>query len=125
MCPVRDTVAIDEVQHGVGERLGGFLRKVVAGVGDRSMLATSGEVAGGWGAVGGGEVSVGGAVERDRRHGDRRLRREESLELDICVEAGGEAEPMSIRVDDHVDVVGVVERLGGTAECGVVETPVR
>jgi hypothetical protein len=65
------------------------------------------------------------AVEADRRHRDRRLRRQAPLDARIRRITGDEPEAVAVRMDHHVDEVGVVERLRAALEGGVVEAPAR
>src|SRR4029078_13544872 len=65
------------------------------------------------------------AIQRDRRHDNRRLRRQSSLYFGISRIALGKAEAMPAAVDDHVDKVRVVMGYRRPFETGVVELPVR
>jgi hypothetical protein len=85
----------------------------VAGVRDLAVQAGSGEVRGGRAAVGCREVPVREAVEGDGRNRDGRLCRELHLELVEPGVTGGEPEAVAVRVEDDLDVVGIVEGRGG------------
>ncbi|WP_157746544.1 hypothetical protein [Micromonospora inositola] len=68
-------------------------------------------------------VAVRGAVQGHGRHGDGRLPGEPRLDLCASRVVAGEAEPVPVAVDDHVDEVRIVEGCGGPVQGGVVEGP--
>ena len=69
--------------------------------------------------------AVVGAVEGDRRHGDRRLRGQPALDVRIGRIARHQAEAVAVGVDHHVDEIRVVESRGAALEGRVVEGPGR
>src|SRR6185312_2895953 len=69
--------------------------------------------------------AVGVAVYGDRWDCDRRLGGEPGLDRGIGWIAGGEPVAMPVGVDDHLDEIGIVERLGRALEGRLVERPCR
>jgi hypothetical protein len=69
--------------------------------------------------------AVGGAVQHDRRHRDRRLGGETLLDRLQCRVARGQAVAVAVRLDRHRDEVGVVEARRGRVKGRIVELPVR
>src|SRR5580704_11455299 len=65
------------------------------------------------------------AIERDRGDRDQRLRRQTPFELGIARIAIREAIAMTIAVNHHIDIVGVIESPCGPLEGRIVEVPVR
>src|SRR5690606_35311945 len=114
---------LGDVENGFGEGVRSFRGQVVSSIRDPAMLARTREEAVVLRAVGRGEVAVGHAVERDRRNRDGRLLGEPSFLRDMLRRAGFEAEPVAVRVDDDVYVVGVLERSGGAVEGRGIERP--
>src|SRR4029453_5412910 len=102
-----------DLDDGVGERLGGFLGKVVADAAlDGPMRIGAGKLAG----IGAGvrmRGAVGVAFEGDGGHADHRPVGELLLQLLVVGLAVGQAEPPAVVVDQARAGVGVVERLGG------------
>ncbi|GHK01732.1 hypothetical protein SY2F82_35290 [Streptomyces sp. Y2F8-2] len=112
-------------QERAGERLGSLLRDVVTDALQRAVDVRSGELA----AVGRAVVRRGEGgqrtVERDGGHVDGWTFGKPRLEVLVARVARCEPEPPAVIVDDDVNVVRVVERLGGAVEDGVAEVPGR
>src|SRR3978361_1708759 len=89
------------------------------------MDTAPGEFRGAGAAVAGGEHTVGIAVQRDRRHRNRRQRYEAALQFGITGVARREAEAVAVAVNYDIDEAGSVVGRSGAVERGVVEIPVR
>src|SRR3954471_20312885 len=102
-----------------------FLRQVVADPSiDLSMLVLADELLG----IRAGlrmRRAVGIALERDRRHGDRRCIRKTTFDFAISRFALFQAEAPTVIMNDDRDVIGIVERSGATLERCIVEGPLR
>src|SRR5579859_3862123 len=114
-----------DVDDRLGERLRGFLRQVVPdAAGDEPVRIFARELA----AIGGRvrvRRAVGVAFEGDRGHGDDGTCGKSVFQVVIFALAVSQAEPPAVIVNNHVDVIGVVERHRRAIECRVVEVPLR
>ncbi len=120
----RRSVGVD-LDDGLGEGLGGFLRQVVPDTTrDEPVRVLAGELLG----VGSGIrvwCAIRVTLEGDGGHGDDRSLGKPPFEVLILWLTFCQAKPPSVVVDDDIDVVRIVERLRGAVERGLVEVPAR
>src|SRR3954465_923823 len=113
------------VEDGLGEGLGSFLRQVVADAAcDQPVLILAGEFL----CIGAGirvRSTIGGTLESDGRQGDRRECGKPLFEFVVLRLTLRKAEPPAVVVDDDADVIRIIEGCGAAIECGVVEAPFR
>ena len=114
-----------QLHHRSCERLGLFLRQIVAGARDDAMGTAAGKLRRLRGAVGRGSYAVTVAVHRDGGNRDHRQRRQPALDVGVLRIAVGEAEAVAVAVDHDVDIVRIVVRGRRPLEAGIVEMPVR
>src|SRR3954447_15553644 len=112
-------------KDGIGERLRGLLREVVADAALDGSVGVAARELPGVGARVRVRRPVGVALEGDRRHRDNGPLGEAFLELAVLRFAFGEPEPPAVVVDHDLDVIRVVERRRAAIERRVVETPLR
>src|SRR5262249_11440731 len=124
---VRSAASLESVDrdHGLGERLWRFLRKVVTDAArDQPVLIFSREFL----LVGtrvGMRRAIGVAFEGDGRHGDDRSLGESLFNLVGLGLALSQCEPPAIIMDRDGDMIRVLERRRAAIEGGVVEIPFR
>src|SRR4051794_18912116 len=112
-------------KDGIGERLRGLLREVVADAALDGAVRVAARELPGIGARVRVRRPVGVALEGDRRHRDPGCFGEALLQLAVLRFAFREPQPPAVVVDHDLDVIRVVERRRAPIESRVVEAPLR
>jgi hypothetical protein len=113
------------IDHGLRKGLRGFLRQVVADAAADGPVRIFAREHFGIGAGFRMRRTVGVAFQGDGGHGDDRGASKPLFQIVVFRLAFRETEPPAVIMDHDADMIGIVERLRGAIECGIVKIPFR
>src|SRR5262249_32441695 len=121
----RSSRCADQFENGIGNRAGCFLRQIVAGSRDHSMLIRAGKVSGVLEGAFRRREAAAVAVQHDGRYRNTRLGGQPPLNRFQARIAAGVAETVTVGMDHNLDKIRIVERHAGAVVGRVIQPPIR
>src|SRR5262249_424685 len=119
----RSSRCADQFENGIGNRAGCFLRQIVAGSRDHSMLIRAGKVSGVLEGAFRRREAAAVAVQHDGRYRNTRLGGQPPLNRFQARIAAGVAETVTVGMDHNLDKIRIVERHGGAVLRPLIQPP--